>query len=48
MTSSQLNGIDDYPSSQVIFSIDEVRQGQFQLLPLNTTLKQFTERATDS
>ena len=43
MTSSQLNGIDDYSPSQVIFSIDEVRQGQFQLLPLNTTLKQFTE-----
>ena len=43
MTSAQLSGIDDYPSTQVIFTVDQVQQGQFQLLLSNTTLKQFTQ-----
>ncbi len=43
MSLSQLNGIDDYPSSQVIFIADQIQHGQFQLLPPNTTVRQFTK-----
>ena len=43
MTASQLSGIDDYPPSQIIFAIDQIQHGQFQLLPSNSTIQQFTQ-----
>ena len=43
MTASQLNGVDDYPPSQIMFTTDQIEHGQFQLLPSNSTIQQFTQ-----
>ncbi len=43
MTASQLNGVDDYPPSQIIFTTDQIEHGKFQLLPSNSTVQQFTQ-----
>ena len=42
MTASQLNGVDDYAPSQIIFTTDQIEHGKFQLLPSNSTVQQFT------
>lgn len=44
MTSGFLNVTDDYPSNQVVFTVSNVQHGQFQLLPTNTSVMQFTEQ----
>ena len=35
---------EDYPSDQVNFTVSSVEHGQFQLLPANTSVAQFTEQ----
>ncbi|MBS0350221.1 MAG: FG-GAP repeat protein [Proteobacteria bacterium] len=43
-TTSQLNVIDDYPSEQVIIDVVNIKYGQFQLMPQNTSIVQFTQQ----
>ena len=43
MSTSQLDGVDDYSPSQIIFTVDQVKQGKFQFLPSNTTVEQFSQ-----
>jgi Cadherin-like/Putative Ig domain len=43
MTGSQLSGIDDYPPAQVIFTMNQIQSGKFQLLPSNSTIQEFTQ-----
>ena len=43
-TPSFLNVTDDYPADQVNFIVSNLQHGQFQLLPLNNSVSQFTEQ----
>ncbi len=43
LTPSQLSITDDYPSNQVIIRVSQVQYGQFQLLPSNLSVTQFSE-----
>ncbi len=44
MTSNFLSVVDDYPASEVNFTISNLQHGQFQLAPLNVSVQQFSEQ----
>ena len=44
LTTSDITVVDDYPPSEITFTINQVKHGQFQLLPSNVSVSQFTEQ----
>ncbi|MBS0350178.1 MAG: FG-GAP repeat protein [Proteobacteria bacterium] len=45
MSTNSLSVVDTHPANQVIFNVNNVQHGEFQLFPGNTTVLQFTEQA---